>query len=421
MSGEIRLQAATGLTVKALIVGVDGTVWNSSAMVAVSTLSDANWTISLIACTEQTTSDTTGTGLYLANWPGSLTLLALYTVVFFTGASPSPGDLSIGSQNDPTEYLAPSVWDEVISTSAHANAQTSGKRLRQITSIIIANNTVEVSNSPNINQIQLASSESSVDGTFDPGVVGIISGTGAGQSRLILEYEGSTRLATLNRDWKIAPDITSEYIILASEGGLHVNEGLAQGGGPSSITLNNLASDEDNIYNGQFAFLVSGPGQDQVGRITAYDGTSKVATITTTVNGWSIEPDDTTGYIMMPVLDDTPTILGNPVGASISVDIAAVQADLPVKITKIVALNNFTFVMVLSSDHITGATGLTVTAERSIDGAAFSACVNSVVEISDGVYKISLAASDLNGDTICLKFTATNADTRLITIVTQRT
>lgn len=205
------------------------------------------------------------------------------------------------------------VWDEVISTSAHNTAQSAGKRLRQITSVIIANDTAEVGNSPAINQIQLAAGESAVDGTFDPGIVGIIDGTGVGQCRLILEYDGTSKLATLNRDWKVAPDATSEYIILCSEGGMHVNEGLAQGGGASSITLNSLASLTNDVYNGQMVFLVSGLGQDQVGRVTAYNGTTKVATIETTQNGWATQPDATTGYIMIPIIDISPSVIGTPI------------------------------------------------------------------------------------------------------------
>jgi hypothetical protein len=199
--------------------------------------------------------------------------------------------------------MADDVWDEIISTSAHNTAQSAGKRLRQLASVVIANDTAEVSNSPAINQIQLASGESSTDGTFDPGLVGLVGGTGAGQSRLILEYEGSTRLATLNRDWKVAPDGTTEYIVMASAGGIHVNEGLAQAGGASSITLNTLGSSIDDVYNGQLVFLVSGTGQDQVGRVMTYNGTTKVAIIETTSDGWATQPDATTGYIMLPILD----------------------------------------------------------------------------------------------------------------------
>jgi hypothetical protein len=89
------------------------------------------------------------------------------------------------------------------------------------------------------------------------------------------------------------------------------------------------------------------------------------------------------------------------------------------KVKKNTALNNFMFLMVQSADHVTPATGLTVTAQRSIDGGLFAACSNSVGAVGDGVYKINLAASDLNGDVITLKFTATGADQRTITILTQ--
>lgn len=86
-------------------------------------------------------------------------------------------------------------------------------------------------------------------------------------------------------------------------------------------------------------------------------------------------------------------------------------------VTKNAALANFAFVMVLSSDHVTGATGLTVTATRSIDGGSFASCANAVQEVASGVYKINLAAADLNGDVVVLKFAAATADTRLIELL----
>lgn len=87
-------------------------------------------------------------------------------------------------------------------------------------------------------------------------------------------------------------------------------------------------------------------------------------------------------------------------------------------IKKNTALANFEFMLVDSTDHVTPKTGVTVTATRSIDGAAFGACANAVTELSNGIYKISLAATDLNGDVITLRFTGTAADDRLLTIIT---
>jgi hypothetical protein len=87
-------------------------------------------------------------------------------------------------------------------------------------------------------------------------------------------------------------------------------------------------------------------------------------------------------------------------------------------VRKNTALAAFPFRMADSTDHVTGKTGLTVAATRSLDGAAFAACANSVTEVANGVYKIDLAAADLNADTVTLKFAGTGADDTIVTIKT---
>lgn len=81
------------------------------------------------------------------------------------------------------------------------------------------------------------------------------------------------------------------------------------------------------------------------------------------------------------------------------------------------ALANFEFVMYDTSGD--PATGKTVTATRSIDGGAFAACANAVTEVGSGVYKISLATSDLNGNVVTFKFSASGCEDTLVTIVPQ--
>ena len=98
------------------------------------------------------------------------------------------------------------------------------------------------------------------------------------------------------------------------------------------------------------------------------------------------------------------------------IPIHMVTQDPPV--IKNMALSNFEFFMVDTNGN--PKTGLTVTAERSIDGAAFGACANAVTEVANGMYKIDLAAADLNGDVITLKFTATDAKERMLTVIPAR-
>jgi len=102
-------------------------------------------------------------------------------------------------------------------------------------------------------------------------------------------------------------------------------------------------------------------------------------------------------------------------------NIAAIKAKtdvLPSGIPKNVALSNFAFLMILKSDHVTPATGKTVTAEISKDGGAFASCDQSVAEVGNGVYKIDLIQTEMNADVIALKFTETDCDQRTVTILT---
>ncbi len=137
---------------------------------------------------------------------------------------------------------------------------------------------------------------------------------------------------------------------------------------------------------------------------------------------------------------DSYARLGAPAGASVSADIVAVKAVLPSGTTAVgtngglptcdatnsvkiqtpvkrnTALANFAFVMQTTAGAF--ATGLTVTAQRSIDGGAFGSTANSVSELSNGVYLINLAAADLNGTNITLRFSAGGARDTFVTVAT---
>jgi len=116
-------------------------------------------------------------------------------------------------------------------------------------------------------------------------------------------------------------------------------------------------------------------------------------------------------------LDTIDDLIDTEIG-TLQTDVTAIKAktdNLPVAVKKNTALSNFEFYMVDTDGA--AVTGLTVAAERSIDGGAFAACANSATEVGSGVYKIDLAAADLNGSVITLKFTASGAKARVITIV----
>ena len=87
-------------------------------------------------------------------------------------------------------------------------------------------------------------------------------------------------------------------------------------------------------------------------------------------------------------------------------------------IQKNTAFNNLEFLMVLTSDHVTPATGLTVTGERSLDGGAFGAVTGTIAEVSNGIYQVDLLSADTNGDVITYRFSSGTADDTFITVTT---
>lgn len=107
----------------------------------------------------------------------------------------------------------------------------------------------------------------------------------------------------------------------------------------------------------------------------------------------------------------------NTATAQIGTNVVSVAAAAS-NIKKNTALSNFMFLMTDSTTHAP-KTGVTVTATRAIDGAAFASCANSVSELANGWYVINLANTDLNGNNIALRFTGTGSDDRDISIITQ--
>lgn len=87
---------------------------------------------------------------------------------------------------------------------------------------------------------------------------------------------------------------------LAAETGLKpIRSGTAQAGAAGSLTLDASASSVSGLYFGCWLLLTGGTGAGQVRGITAYDGTTKIATID--VNApWYTTPNATTTFAILP-------------------------------------------------------------------------------------------------------------------------
>ena len=238
-----------------------------------------------------------------------------YTVPLNIGNSDSvTGAMSLRFLHNITTYdkkhvlrLDSIIWEKVQTNSAIAQdiAQVLANQLEIKQDTIITSGYAQGS-AGNCNQIQLSLDASSVDSSYDPSLITITSGPCTGQSRIILQYDGITKIAILHRDWVTElPTTASRYSITAYADTQNVNEGLMRGGTVNTVVLNERASNINDTYVGQLLFLVSGPSSDQANLVIAYDGSTKIATLD---RDWVTLPTDETAYVMIPA---SPVLLSN--------------------------------------------------------------------------------------------------------------
>jgi len=180
----------------------------------------------------------------------------------------------------------------------------------------------------------------------------------------------------------VAPDNASIALILADTADLQANQG-------NWLTATGFAT-PTNITAGTITTVTNLTNAPTNGDLTA----TMKASVTTAV--------------------PTATGIGTQVWATASRSLSD-----PAGFKKNTAVANFMFLLVDSTDHVSPISGEAVTAERSIDGAAFGACTNAVSEVASGMYKISFSAADMNGDIVSFKFTSAGADPRYVTIATE--
>ncbi len=203
-----------------------------------------------------------------------------------------------------------------------------------------------------------------------------------------------------------------------------ISSGTAQAGSVSTITLASGENANDNFYDHTFVTIDGGSGVGQVRTIESYNGTTKVATVTSGDN-WVVAPDNTSTYSILPYSAVHVGVLTASALSSITTDIDtnSIQLSALINNTKIptqnVAFNDIPVLMVDSTDHVTPKTGLTLIVTRSIDGGGFVAVTGTAVEVGSGIYQFDASAADMNGAVITLRFSGTAADDTFITIHTK--
>lgn len=156
---------------------------------------------------------------------------------------------------------------------------------------------------------------STTDNTYIGCYIRITGGTGSGQIARVIAYDGDTTTATITPKWTTTPDNTSVYRLYGISG---ISAGAARG----SITLDASADGNNLAYVGAYVRITNGTGIGQHRKITDYDGTTKVATVTP---DWGARPVVGSTYVIFgeggaatAAASDTITLSVNALQASVN-------------------------------------------------------------------------------------------------------
>ena len=219
--------------------------------------------------------------------------------------------------------MADAIWDEILTGTTHNIATSAGRRVREIGAFAIHGGTAQAGNS---HTITLAATASADDGVYNRNLIVLTDNTGVGQTRTIVDYDGTSNVVIVDRDWRISPDATTVYQIVPDDTPLVVDHGLARGGTATTITLRVYASATDDIYLCNVIAIIAGTGRGQARLVGSYDGSSKIATICG--DDWATTPDITSVYTMLPYGASCASCVGDYALTQINAEVDTAIADV---------------------------------------------------------------------------------------------
>lgn len=131
-----------------------------------------------------------------------------------TGAVTIAGDLIVQGSTTEVRSTVSLTNDSTIVVSSNPAALADGGLAveRYYTAWGAATESDDVSTAT-AGTVTLGVSASINDDDYNGWSIAIVAGTGSGQQRTITDYDGTTKVATIDRDWATTPDNTSDYSI----------------------------------------------------------------------------------------------------------------------------------------------------------------------------------------------------------------
>ena len=158
-----------------------------------------------------------------------------------------------------------------------------------------------------------------------------------------------------------------EHIAITSGGALYKSHtAQGQAGTSTSITLAATASATDDYYNAMTVYISDGVGSGQIRTISDYDGTTKIATVS---SAWTTNPDGTSVYEAMPAITLTPQAGDTPLGTGAVARVSGVTSGVITKVSMVSVGTNYRFLTaVVTSGMASGGTAAVLAARTSPPG-----------------------------------------------------
>jgi hypothetical protein len=191
--------------------------------------------------------------------------------------------------------LPGAIWDEVLTKATHNVVNSAGRRLRKLDSTVILDGSITAATD---NTVSFDGDASDADNIYRGNLIIVMSGEGLGQSRIIVEYDGGTKTAVIDRPWILNPSAEDDMVIIAFAQELVIAFGAMVSATASTMKLTADSSTTDNIYRYSLLVVRSATGAETEARlITAYDGTTQTATVSP---DWTATPTSGAVYKIMP-------------------------------------------------------------------------------------------------------------------------
>jgi hypothetical protein len=140
------------------------------------------------------------------------------------------GGVTLSTDIAGADTLVDDVWDEELTGAAHNAANSAGRRLRELADgQIIRDNSFQAGSTTT--SLVLDASASAVDDFYNHTIIRIVDGAAADQERVITDYVGSSRTATISPALVTAAPAVSDDFEIVTGGSVHAE---TLGGGYSN-------------------------------------------------------------------------------------------------------------------------------------------------------------------------------------------